>query len=528
MTTLRRATVALCASAAIALAACSGTGEGSGGSSAKSVTLGSLAQAPTVLPDGSPSAVSVAVSQTLVKSSPVVVLGEAGTASEAMTAAASIGVPLLIVDEATPAGQADPSAAPTETAAPPQTPSGTDAPDAVAAEVKRLGATKVVALGRAAEAEAKTLPGVEVTTSATKAGKVTKAEPATGTAVLTTATLPAPDAKEVDPLTAASTGTATAIKATVVSAPTGDPRASAESVTTISEHKPTKIVAVGSAFGTPEQVSTRVASAATGVQLPGGGQLIAPNKLYIAVYGHPNTPSLGVFGEQDLEATITRAREFAEPYKTLTPATVVPTFEIITTVATQGAGEDGNYSNEVDPELIRPYIERAQQEGIYVMLDLQSGQDTPLNQAKRYETLLTYPNVGLAIDPEWKLKPGQRHLTQIGQVDASEVNPVLDYLAELTRTHNLPQKAVILHQFQLRMVTNRDQVTTSHEELQLIIHVDGHGVPAEKRGEYLNITKDAPAGIVFGWKNFIDEDRPMFTPEQTMKETPTPTMVSYQ
>src|SRR5690606_17349776 len=145
--------------------------------------------------------------------------------------------------------------------------------------------------------------------------------------------------------------------------------------------------------------------------------------------------------------------------------TVVPTFEIIATIASAEAGEDGDYSRETPvPELL-PYVEAAAEAGIYVVLDLQPGRTDFLTQAKRYEELLRYPHVGLALDPEWRLKPDQRHLRQIGSVDVAEVNATLTWLADLTREHRLPQKLLVLHQFQLRMITGREHLDTSRDEL---------------------------------------------------------------
>ena len=62
--------------------------------------------------------------------------------------------------------------------------------------------------------------------------------------------------------------------------------------------------------------------------------------------------------------------------------------------------------------------------GLYVTLDLQPGRASLLAQAKIYRSLLKLPDVGLALDPEWKLQPGQRPLRQIGSVSIAEVNSV--------------------------------------------------------------------------------------------------------
>jgi hypothetical protein len=42
------------------------------------------------------------------------------------------------------------------------------------------------------------------------------------------------------------------------------------------------------------------------------------------------------------------------------------------------------------------------------------------------------------------------------------------------------------------------------------------------------VTKTAPRAVYLGWKNFLVKDHPMFTPQQTMANTPQPLMISYQ
>ncbi|MFD2675317.1 hypothetical protein [Gulosibacter bifidus] len=311
--------------------------------------------------------------------------------------------------------------------------------------------------------------------------------------------------------------------------PLGDPRATSESVATAKAHAESTVLAIGDMHGAEEQFPQRFRTAATQPELPGGGQLALQNRLLIADYGTPGTPALGVMGEQDLDGAVEQVKARAAQYDSLVDAkyTVVPTFEIITTVASASKG-DGDYSDELSVDALRPWVERAAEEGIYVVLDLQPGNDDFLTQAKQYEALLKLPHVGLAIDPEWRLKPGQRHLEQIGTVTAAEVNRTLDWLAALTAEHELPQKVVVLHQFRNDMITERDTLDTSHDELALLIHVDGHGTPGDKAATWDAIREDLPEGVYLGWKNFIDEDQPMLTPAQTAKIEPRPSFVSYQ
>lgn len=250
----------------------------------------------------------------------------------------------------------------------------------------------------------------------------------------------------------------------------------------------------------------------------------------VALYGHPDTPGLGSLGEQDLPASIDRARRTAAAYQTLVREPVVPTFELIATVADSAPGADGDYSAESTPEQLRPWLDAAEKAGVYVVLDLQPGRADFASQARRYESLLARPNVGLALDPEWRLAPGQRHRAQIGSVGAAEINRTAAWLAELTRRKALPQKVFLVHQFRVAMIPDRRSMDTSHPELATVLHADGFGDPGTKLQTWNTLhTAPAPPRLWWGWKNFLDEDAPTFTPRQTYGLRPTaPVFVSFQ
>ena len=189
---------------------------------------------------------------------------------------------------------------------------------------------------------------------------------------------------------------------------------------------------------------------------------------------------------------------------------------------------NGAYSNAWSPSTFEPLIEAAQEAGQYVVLDFQPGRNHFLDQIRMYEDLLAYPHVGIALDPEWRLTEDQVHLEQIGHVQAQEVNEVTEYLAGFVREHDLPQKMLIVHQFQRQMVRDRDQLDTSRPEVAVVIHADGQGPVASKFDTWDRLQRDAPEGVAWGWKNFIDEDDPMMSPEETYDVEPRPEFVSYQ
>ncbi|MGO1472876.1 MAG: hypothetical protein ACTHV1_10115 [Flaviflexus sp.] len=321
----------------------------------------------------------------------------------------------------------------------------------------------------------------------------------------------------------AAVGTARAAGAAIVLSP-ADPRGSSEAIQVAESAD----IVLGLFEEELEDFEWQLAAASTGVELPGGTQHVFGGKRYIALYGSPITPALGILGEQDVPSTVARAEEMTEPYRALTDDTVVPAQEVIVSVAAGEPGDDGNYSNEGPIEWFIPLIEAAGDAGQYVILDFQPGRTDFLTQVQQYEELLAYPHVGIALDPEWRLGPDEEPLTRIGHVEIDEVNEVIAYLSDYVRESNLPQKMVVLHQFQLQMIRDRDQLDLSRSEVALLIHADGQGSQGAKAGTWHALHQDAPEGIAWGWKNFIDEDFPMLTPEETYAVEPLPEFVSYQ
>lgn len=263
-------------------------------------------------------------------------------------------------------------------------------------------------------------------------------------------------------------------------------------------------------------------------ELPGGGRTVFPGRRLVALYGHPGAPSLGVLGEQGVAAAVVRARRVARPYRARSDVPVVPTFELIATVAHRSPGPDGNYSGEAPVSRLRPWVRAAGRNGMYVLLDLQPGRADILEQAQRYRSLLLQPHVGLAVDPEWKLAPGQKPLGQIGGIGAAEINRTSAWLARLTRENGLPQKLLVVHQFRLDMIRHEDRLRTDRAELALLVHMDGQGSPAQKEATWDAVRRARPDRVRLGWKNFYDEDSVLFTPRRTLDRRPEPVMVSYQ
>ena len=460
----------------------------------------------TVLAQDRAVPLALATSALLYRQAPIVVLvAEADTAVQgrAATAAEALGAPLLL----TPTDTADDAA--------------------VRAELRRLGAGSVLAVGADAQEWAERAGDLRVIAapadpaSSPVPQELASARPAEPLDEVLVLAGPAPEQS-------AAVATARAAGAQVQPTAGTDPRGEPELVTRLAAAPPAAVVALGSAFGDPATLGRRLTVARTGVTLPGGGQLAFPGRRMVALYGNPTSPLLGALGEQGLPESVARAQALAAQYQPFSDVPVVPAFEIITTVASTAPGPDGDFSNETEVAVLRPYVDAARAAGMYVVLDLQPGRTDFLTQARRYAELLAEPHVGLALDPEWRLGPGQRHLAQIGSVGADEVNAVVDWLAQLVRERSLPQKVLVLHQFRTMMISERARVDTGRDEVAVLVHADGFGAMQDKLETWAALRAEPLAGARWGWKNFYDEDRPTPTPQATLEVSPEIVFVSYQ
>lgn len=392
---------------------------------------------------------------------------------------------------------------------------------ALLAAVRSLRPKAVLAAGLPVRVLARELPGVRVVASAGGLPATRSPVPLPKVALLV-------DQANAADLDLAVGTTAQVAGATVIAATGPDPRADPATISALESDKPQYVIGVGQEFTSQQLLAARVAVAETGVQLPGGGQVLFPGREIVALYGTPLSPALGALGQQDLQASIARARAVAGQYASLTGNPVVPAFEIIATVATAGPGPSGMYSHVISPEALRPWVEAAAKAGLYVTLDLQPGRSSLLAQAKIYQSLLELPDVGLALDPEWKLQPGQLPLHQIGSVSIAEVNSVASWLAALTARYHLPQKLLELHEFRLSMIQSIRQLDTGYDNLSIVINMDGQGAPTTKRATWRSVVAGAPSGVFFGWKDFYAKDTPMLGPRTTIGHVPIPVLIAYQ
>lgn len=262
-------------------------------------------------------------------------------------------------------------------------------------------------------------------------------------------------------------------------------------------------------------------------QLPRGGRTIFPRHVVVAYYGTAGTGALGVLGETGPERAAVRVEKAARPFGIASGRTVLPAFELITTVADRQPGPDGDYSSELAPEAVERYLAAARRAKMLLLLDFQPGRADFLDQVKRYERFLLEPEVGVALDPEWKLTADQRPLHQIGTSAAAPLNAVSAYLADLTVKNGLPEKIFMIHQFKSYQLPDRDKIV-DRPGLATVLHVDGFG-PRGSKLETYGILHSRTRQFVNGFKLFYDEDTNLFSPAEVLARVrPQPELFSYQ
>jgi hypothetical protein len=259
--------------------------------------------------------------------------------------------------------------------------------------------------------------------------------------------------------------------------------------------------------------------------LPRGGRTILPDFRVVAYYGAPQDDELGILGIGSPRRAARRLERQAKPY-VRRGRPVLPAFELIAAIVTSEPGDGGDHSMRQDDATIRRYLRAARAHRMLLLLDVQPGYAPFLQEAKALERWLREPDVGLALDPEWSMKPPLLPAQEIGSTDAATVNEVSRYLAGIVRRHDLPQKLLVVHRFTRDMIENEHQLERN-PGVALVVNVDGFGDQPNKISKYREFTRDLPRRFN-GFKLFYREDSNLMKPRQVLRLGPQPDLVVYE
>ncbi|CAN5538207.1 hypothetical protein BH20ACT15_BH20ACT15_01370 [soil metagenome] len=255
---------------------------------------------------------------------------------------------------------------------------------------------------------------------------------------------------------------------------------------------------------------------------------IFPDRRVVAFYGAPQDAALGALGDGKPGKVALRLREQADAYDRPSRP-VVPALELISTIVHTDPGEDGLYRLQQDEQVIKRYLKLARSTGAILLLDIQPGHASFMEEVERLEPYLREPDVGLALDPEWNLGPtGGVPGEEFGSMDADEVNEVSEYLQGLVDEGDLPQKLLVVHQFTDNMISNKQNLL-ARPDVAVILNVDGVGDPPNKIAKYEELRTPAPAEpLPTGFKLFYEEDTGLMQPQDVLRLRPQPDFVVYE
>ncbi len=284
----------------------------------------------------------------------------------------------------------------------------------------------------------------------------------------------------------------------------------------------------GSGAASPKQSGPTTAAAPTATpkpaQLPRGGRTILPDFRIVAYYGAPQDRQLGALGIGTPAHAVARLKRQAAPYARKSRP-VLPALELIAVVAAGAPGQGGRYNLRQPDSVIRRYLKEARKAKALLLLDIQPGRSDFFTETTRLRKWLKEPDVGLALDPEWRMGPDQVPGKVIGQVGAREVNATTAWLAQLVKRYNLPQKLLLVHEFTDAMVPEAQ--LKKPDGLAYVLNIDGFGTQALKIAKYHDFVHQARQ-FRRGFKLFYQEDTKTMTPSQVMALKPRPDVVVYE
>lgn len=264
-------------------------------------------------------------------------------------------------------------------------------------------------------------------------------------------------------------------------------------------------------------------------ELPGGGLVLLPTYRLCGYVGYPGAEGQGRLGIGPVEDRMTELLETCAPYAG--DRRVMPVMELITVTVLPAPGEDGMWRSRTDPAVIDHWLAVARQHGALLLLDIQPGHSSFLAELQALEPYLIQPDVGVALDPEWAMQPGEVPMQSFGSTSGEELNEAAAYLSGLVRQHRLPEKVMVYHILHPQIISN-EAALQPHPGVVLIKSADGIGSPADKIATYERVRADVPPHVHMGFKLFYEEDVDasgmLMGPAEVMALSPAPDYIMYE
>jgi hypothetical protein len=256
-------------------------------------------------------------------------------------------------------------------------------------------------------------------------------------------------------------------------------------------------------------------------ELPRGGRQLFPRYRVVGFYGMQNLDVLGDGPPDQVAQHLLRvARPYARPGRP-----VMPMFELIATVAHPFPTPSGLYRTHQEDEIVQRYLKAVRRIDGILVLDVQPGRADFVDEMRHWEPYLRQPDVGVALDPEFAMGPGQVPGRHLGRTDAAAINRASAYVAGIVKRHRLPQKLFMIHQFQDSMIRDKAKIAI-RPGLAMTWNADGFGVRSAKLEDYRSYTRDRRFHP--GLKLFYQNDVDLMTPHEVLRLKPVPRVINYQ
>jgi len=252
------------------------------------------------------------------------------------------------------------------------------------------------------------------------------------------------------------------------------------------------------------------------------------NNDILAFYGHPRSKQMGILGRYSIEELDKKLAALAKEYESVSDGRKVLKAFYIIFGTVWPEGEIGIIGDET----LKKYIDYGLENDVLVFIDHQIGRYDPIDSLKRMLPYLKYPNVHLALDPEWRTtKP----MKEIGTVTAAELNRAQQVMEDYIVANDIPgERFLVIHQFNWRMIQNREKVDSTFRRVRLVHCADGFGPPHLKRASYAynaEIT-NMPVKSFKLFYNFnipgAGYDQPLLNPKEVYALKPRPYIIMYQ
>jgi hypothetical protein len=252
------------------------------------------------------------------------------------------------------------------------------------------------------------------------------------------------------------------------------------------------------------------------------------NNDILAYYGHPGSRNMGILGRHSIAEIDRMLTALAMAYEAESGGKKIRKAFYIIYGTVWPEGEIGVIR---DNQLI-PYIEYAMANDILVFIDHQIGRYEPVASLRMIRPWLSYPNVHLALDPEWRTT---RPMRDFGHITGEELNVLQQVMQDYMIANNIPgERMLVIHQFNAAMLRNRGAVRTDFDRVRLIHCMDGIGTPTMKLGTYA-YNSQAVNMPLKGFKLFYNLgipgagfDDPILSPREVYGLDPRPYIIMYQ